>query len=544
MDVIVTDTERKDVAAIMDATFDLDFGVAEGTKNDFTLTFPRSSSMSRIIGKNSLVYLDGTEYGGIVRTMDSKLASRESMVSWTGKTLQGELDEHVLSPDTGQDYLTVDGPAKTVLEDLLNRMGITDLFHVALDCTTRKITYQFERYVNGYAGICKMLEASSLKLHANCNQTGFYLSVLPIETIGDLDSDKIDFESTQDHGSINHLIGLGEGELKNRAVTHWYADKDGNVSQTQTLFGLEEIAATYDYSSSNLEDLKTETEKKLKELQTKGSVDVTLRDTTRNYDIGDVVSAKDMVTGTTVTSKVNRKIAKLDNGIFSISYEVGEASSSTPSLSGSSEISPATFKLTAGKNVTITDSQISADVGLDDVKKATDAAQNALTTATGLSFDITGAKNAATAAATASQKALKVANSSVQSLTVSPPLKVTRDGTDVSLDADKASESADGFMSSADKSKLDGIEPKANKYVLPAATTETLGGVKPDGKTISISPDGTLTAQSSDVEAAFLAAYPVGSVYLTTNKNNPSTKYGGTWEQLPSMGAFAWERIS
>ena len=42
----------------------------------------------------------------------------------------------------------------------------------------------------------------------------------------------------------------------------------------------------------------------------------------------------------------------------------------------------------------------------------------------------------------------------------------------------KASTSADGLMSKEDKSKLDGVAANANAYVLPAATTSALGGVK------------------------------------------------------------------
>lgn len=42
----------------------------------------------------------------------------------------------------------------------------------------------------------------------------------------------------------------------------------------------------------------------------------------------------------------------------------------------------------------------------------------------------------------------------------------------------KASTSADGLMSKEDKSKLDGVASGANNYVLPAANTTTIGGVK------------------------------------------------------------------
>ena len=42
----------------------------------------------------------------------------------------------------------------------------------------------------------------------------------------------------------------------------------------------------------------------------------------------------------------------------------------------------------------------------------------------------------------------------------------------------KASTSADGLMSKEDKSKLDGVASGANNYMLPAANTTTIGGVK------------------------------------------------------------------
>ena len=42
----------------------------------------------------------------------------------------------------------------------------------------------------------------------------------------------------------------------------------------------------------------------------------------------------------------------------------------------------------------------------------------------------------------------------------------------------KATSSTDGLMSKEDKSKLEGVASGANNYVLPAANTTTIGGVK------------------------------------------------------------------
>lgn len=50
---------------------------------------------------------------------------------------------------------------------------------------------------------------------------------------------------------------------------------------------------------------------------------------------------------------------------------------------------------------------------------------------------------------------------------------------------------------SAEKTKLAGIEAGANAYTLPAASPSTLGGVKPDGTTITVEPDGTIHGAST-----------------------------------------------
>lgn len=100
-----------------------------------------------------------------------------------------------------------------------------------------------------------------------------------------------------------------------------------------------------------------------------------------------------------------------------------------------------------------------------------------------------------------------------------------------------------GLMSSGDKQKLDGIQSGANKYTLPVASTATLGGVKPDGKTITIGQDGTITAQSSATAASFLAAHPIGSLYWCV-AGNPNDQ-GGTWKEIPTIiGGHVWQRLA
>ena len=72
------------------------------------------------------------------------------------------------------------------------------------------------------------------------------------------------------------------------------------------------------------------------------------------------------------------------------------------------------------------------------------------------------------------------------------------------------------------------------KVNLSVATATTLGGVKV-GSGLTVDADGTLSADSA------LAAYPVGSIYQSTDPTSPAALFGGSWEEIAServlMGA-------
>ena len=63
-----------------------------------------------------------------------------------------------------------------------------------------------------------------------------------------------------------------------------------------------------------------------------------------------------------------------------------------------------------------------------------------------------------------------------------------------------ATQSAAGFMSAADKKKLDGIAEGANKYSLPTATSSVLGGVKTGANITNNS--GVLSVTADNVKDA------------------------------------------
>ena len=75
------------------------------------------------------------------------------------------------------------------------------------------------------------------------------------------------------------------------------------------------------------------------------------------------------------------------------------------------------------------------------------------------------------------------------------------------------------------------------KYTLPTANSSTLGGVKLSDSTNSTSStSGGVAATPAAVKEAIaeakLAAWPIGSIYMSVNSTNPANLFGGTWERI------------
>lgn len=316
-ELIVTDASHVDQASLEDFTLDAAWGADE---NDFELT------VDRLIDAGSYVYFDGGECGGVVDSLKDSLKDGRSTLTYGGRTWHGMLANKILEPDKGKDYLTVSGTASTVIGSLISRVGLDGVFD-AVDSPTAGAqtikSYQFDRYVDAYSGLRKMCAASGLKLRLAYASGKVRVWAEPVAHYGDsIDSDLIDFDATRTWRKPNHLIGLGKGELRNRIVSHWYADAKGNVTQTQTFKGLDEIAQVYDYSSAEADELAKNTKKKLQDLQSEGEVKVTVHeDSVIVFDVGDTVTARDNLTGITVNATISKKIVKVSGGVMSVDYE-------------------------------------------------------------------------------------------------------------------------------------------------------------------------------------------------------------------------------
>lgn len=513
VDLICADENGVPFHAVSDCVFDCAWGSGE---NDFELTLYDGT----VLPDRGLVYVDGTEVGGIVDHMKDELSDGVSVVTYSGRSWHGMLAGKVLQPDSGQDYLKVSGPVNQVLSNLLARIGLSGMFKVRADSTKTIPTFQFDRYYTAYDGIRRMLAANDLKLMFQEVDGTVWMYAKPIVDHNDtVDSDLVDFSITKDYRRTNHMIGLGKGDLRNRLVVHYYADGSGKVSNTRTFDGRDEIAAVYDYSSAEKDELDKQTKKQLQDLQGAGAVDVTVHDGL-SLDVGDRVAGCDHVTGLTVTAVVLKKIVKLSGGLLSVSYEVGDAASSkteysnytSSSSSSSSGSTGGGVSLTAGRGLSISGGTINAEVASEDLDAVRQVADAANRTASGFAAQIGKANQTAEDAKNVADAAKSVADSAKS-----------------------------GMMTDDERSKLASVEQGANAYTLPKASTDVLGGVRVDGSSI-VSVDGVISAHVGG-GASGRVVFPIGYVVQNTTGVNPSVDFGGTWRQLPSLGCFTFERL-
>lgn len=321
MDLIYTNRNREDVGVLKDYTFDLAFGSDE---NDFELTLDISNHCCE---SGCLVYIEGTEYGGIIDTLN--ITTKDDKLVYKGRTWHGILASKVITPDSGKAYLTISGEANSVIEDLLERIGLTELFEASEESSGVTISrYSFDRYTDAYSGITKMLANASAKLKLEFKTDKVVISAHPIVDYSrdeQFDNDQVEMNIEKADNTVNHLICLGKGELTERQVIHLYVDGNGSISETQSFTGLQEVTGVYDYpNAESLDELKKGGIERLKESANKDKVEMDFAAEEVIYDIGDIIGAKELITGIFATEKIIKKIVTITQGLVNIQYKVGE----------------------------------------------------------------------------------------------------------------------------------------------------------------------------------------------------------------------------
>lgn len=422
MDLTYTDRNR------------IEQGVLQNYEVDFDTTNQKDFQI--VVGMNNNVlqggywwYIEGSEYGGRVDKFE--VLTESNKIKYTGRNFRGILTSKIIEPNAGEDYKIVSGNMQEVIGGLIADAHLQDLFIV--DASDINISsHKINRYASLYDGICTIAKRygviPSLMVQDGKVHISFYHPTDYTDE-NEYTQDDLNFSITKTYSDVNHLICLGQGELKDRTVIHLYADKDGNVSEKQTIFGLDEVVDVYE--NTNAEDvaaLKAEGIERLNELKNRDSFDVTVPDIT--LKIGDIIGGLERVTNTYVAREIVNIIARIDDNRVDVEYKVGEddTKSSSISSSGSSGV--------GGGGGTVVN-----------IKPAT--------------------------------------KTELGGIIVGDLLDVDESG---KLSADKQT---DNNYTNEEKQKLAGIEKNANDYSLPTMSESVKGGAKV-GSGITIDGDGKL----------------------------------------------------
>lgn len=208
-----------------------------------------------------------------------------------------------------------------------------DYFVVSQNDTGVSVTnYQFDRYCTLSAGIVKMLKSVGYKLHIEYiqqerGQPGYVeLSAVQIvdysERIELSQDSRLNFVFDETKNGVNHLICLGKGELQERQVVDLYVGKSGSIGKTQYYTGIQEVAETYEDTSSESDELEEKGREKLQELMDSTSFSMDVESLGIEVEIGDIIGGRDYVTGMYAAKPIAKKIYKVSGGTASLEYEI------------------------------------------------------------------------------------------------------------------------------------------------------------------------------------------------------------------------------
>lgn len=350
MDLIGTDYIWRDKRVITDGSFDLAYGADE---NDFRLTVDQK--VSDLVG-GSLLYIDGTEYGGVVDKIG--YSDAQETIFYEGRSWSGVLDSKVILPNSipqtarNTGYAIQEGTSfNSAITDLLTFMGVltTDVSTRTLDDGTSltykwtfelnvdnsikntpvknnyvdpndstsssentnqefKTLYMFDEFVTGYKGILDFIKFHGITLgfsmrHKTINNKKIVVPVLEFKPLVDyttreeLDKETLPIEGAHLLNKTNHLIGLGNriDNAQTRVNIHIYLKANGDLTTDVNEWGfpgVNEIARVEEFGQVQDEECRRKAMKKMREIIEEDDFKLTLY-AEHPYAIGDIVGRRD-----------------------------------------------------------------------------------------------------------------------------------------------------------------------------------------------------------------------------------------------------------
>lgn len=325
MDLVLANSSGNDIKTLEYSKCDFEVG----GENNFEIEIP-VEEWQPDISFGCLVYEPNTECGGVISAVQTNTA--ENLITISGYTWRGLLSKRIIVPPTGADYKKVSGDLSECISQIIDTM-FDGLILASVEITGVNLNnFQIDRYVTVLDGLNKMLKSVNYKIkiayiQGEAGEPGrVSVSAVPIvdysSRIELSQDDRLNFTIKINKGSVNHLICLGAGELKDRDVLNLYIDINGNIGTKQYYTGINEIAETYD--ASNSEDLRADGEDKFQELIKGTSLSMDVESLGIDVDIGDIIGGRDYITGISVKKALKSKIITYEDKIKSVQYNLEE----------------------------------------------------------------------------------------------------------------------------------------------------------------------------------------------------------------------------
>jgi len=319
--IVVADANGAELRSLLFTEYDFEVGDDDNT---FLVTCLRSEWET--IYDGSRIYIPNTEYGGLFKRL--KTNTKNGTISAGGYTWRGMLQNKVLCPEEGDDYATDSGELNAIIGSRVSA-AFPGLFVGSNESTGIEVDYQYNRYVTLYDGLKAMLKSVGYKMRISYDmETGKVI----VEAVPIVDySSQIEYSSdmnanyymTKEGTGVNHLVCLGNGELKDRVVVDLFVDENGNISETQTFFGVDEIAQVYDYAGAARDDLIQSGTEQLMNLRNQNSFRIDL-ETVTDVEIGDIVGGRDYTSGMRMTAPITTKVVTWRNGFETTEYKLSD----------------------------------------------------------------------------------------------------------------------------------------------------------------------------------------------------------------------------
>lgn len=317
LNLIMISNSMHEYAAITPISFECEVGTGDAS-NDFEL---RGYDVFQ-----GGVYIPGTEYGGLIECPED--TTGEDLHTYKGWTWRGLLTQAVVSPPSGADYYTASGDLHEIISGLVSTR-FSGLFTVPATLTGVIANFQADRFCTVHEALTDLCEENGYKLVIEAYKADTVkveLRAEPVVTVAGTynEDNRLSLTFADNQMGINHLICMGKGDLRDRQRVDLYVDASGNIGTTKYHTGLWEREQYFDYpNAESLAELEKQGRKRLKEVMSKKTLQINrIQDV--EMDIGDIVTGRHTVSGTSVSAPIDRKSFTYSGGTMRLEYHVKE----------------------------------------------------------------------------------------------------------------------------------------------------------------------------------------------------------------------------